>query len=417
MSGEDDPKALKELRSKLRGRVTTAANNLIRRTEHCSNVNDLASDEQALLDAFDEFTVCQLTYEELVGFEDKHESYRTVGGLDLEAYSKSVQKSFNDALSAYNSLKDTAITSEGTLILTRAEAMLKELDTLINKSEFELSDISIARSALEETVNIIDIVKPFVIRLSTVKSLSELLTKVQSCVFDMDIKFYEVKHLLYSCESNYRNQSGAHVVVANRDADALPSEGSPSGLSGVVSPSVFAGAASQLEHTNEEQAASNGPSTSRSGANSTSPLSTPEHDLQVHTSNERTSIRDTQRPHETSQGEQTAGNGPSTPRGGAESTSPLAHLPYVTHKYIQVICVQAYATHKDSMKQVMGNKQLAMCQAVCGDGLRALAPLAHLPYKTYKPKHATCVQAYTIHKYQAHQVAYKHPQTTPQSTH
>jgi regulator of replication initiation timing len=82
----EDPKALKEQRSKLRAKVTTAAKNLARNVESCTDVNELQTLHDALIHLFEEFTVCQLAYEELVESDEKYSAYKVVGGLDLEAY-------------------------------------------------------------------------------------------------------------------------------------------------------------------------------------------------------------------------------------------------------------------------------------------------------------------------------------------
>ena len=249
MAEADDPKAIKEYRSKLRSKVTTAANTLTRKLQTTSNLDEIESDHQALHAVYDEFTVCQLSYEELIASDERYNSYKTVGGLSLEQYSEAVNEVYNKAVKTYNTRKDNVTNSvlgnEASTILAKAKTILIDLDAIVrNKDEVSVDNVVIARAVLDEAKVTLDKVRNFSIRITPIEHFSELLKEINACVSDLDVLSYKVRQLPYmnvspalsaadkfSIATNPANSNGispSSVSEANRVA-ARPSV-APSGV-------------------------------------------------------------------------------------------------------------------------------------------------------------------------------------------
>ena len=288
MAEENDPKALKEQRSKLRSKVTTAANSLNRKLKSTSNLSELEVDHQALHNAYDDFTVCQLIYEEIVSTEDgRYDSYKVVGGLDLAAYQTAVEEVYNSALQSYNSLQsrlaNTVLTNESKPIVSKFKTVLNDLDELLSKSEAITDDnVASIRGILDETSVVTESIRGFSIRITPVLSLSELVDEMNSYVCELDVRSYKVRQLLHkrgretTRTSTFENSSLA--VHRPTSSNASLTSGSESDRAVDRPPVVSADVTGQPENISSvrAQVTGNGPISSYSLTDHTTPaLSSP----------------------------------------------------------------------------------------------------------------------------------------------
>ena len=130
MESEDEVKRLKQERSALKSKVKTSAINLESAVQQ-GQEDEVQYVYQAVRNAFNDFTVCHLSYEEAVNADDKYEQYKTVNSLSLDNYYNEVKGIHDKALDVFVGFQAKKLQQHSALLLSKSEVMNEELDVVI----------------------------------------------------------------------------------------------------------------------------------------------------------------------------------------------------------------------------------------------------------------------------------------------
>ena len=217
MASKEQAQQLKDKRSRLKAKITSAAKLLMSSTTNLTNIDQAFS---SLEDSYSSFLECHY---ELLEFTDGDDSIDpVVAGLDMDAYLCKVQGTYQEAKQYFIETKIQTLSIDVNSATDKADYYIKE---------FQSDTAVITSSCLDSASALTEEARQLLKELSSLNSSSSLFSKLSNhlCELDRALLGARQKHLMGSVTANHpsRNISSDNPALRLSDMHSLTLTGSP----------------------------------------------------------------------------------------------------------------------------------------------------------------------------------------------
>lgn len=195
---EDQIKRLKQERSTLKTKVKVAAISLERSIQQEQH-DQIETNSSNVQGSFNYFITFHFEYEDLLNSSDDFSSYKVVNSLDLDDYYSKVKELHDNALSCYTKYQAKKLDKQGSVLLSKADVMLKDLDAIISSNQ--VTNVPATNTLLDKANVVLESMNTFFEQYGSSSSLESVSSKLSACILNLDTNIYKVMQLLNATTS------------------------------------------------------------------------------------------------------------------------------------------------------------------------------------------------------------------------